>query len=60
MAFVKLDRPAGDVRSDELIHGLLHGSVYFDSDDKGFETYRTKRVGSSAARSTRAPDRSSR
>ncbi|WP_058994551.1 hypothetical protein [Haloarcula sp. CBA1127] len=46
VAFVKLDRPAGDVRSDELIHGLLHGSVYFYSNDKGFETYRTMRVGS--------------
>ncbi|MEF8827665.1 MAG: chemotaxis protein CheY [Haloarcula sp.] len=46
VAFVKLDRPAGDVRSDELIHGLLHGSVYFYSNDKGFETFRTMRVGS--------------
>ncbi|KOX93813.1 RAD55 family ATPase [Haloarcula rubripromontorii] len=46
VAFVKLNRPAGDVRSDELIHGLLHGSVYFYSNDKGFETYRTMRVGS--------------
>ncbi|RLM39436.1 chemotaxis protein CheY [Haloarcula sp. Atlit-120R] len=46
VAFVKLDRPAGDVRSDALIHGLLHGSVYFYSNDKGFETYRTMRVGS--------------
>ncbi|WP_336336980.1 RAD55 family ATPase [Haloarcula brevis] len=46
VAFVKLDRPAAAVRSDELIHGLLHGSVYFYSNDKGFETYRTMRVGS--------------
>jgi KaiC/GvpD/RAD55 family RecA-like ATPase len=46
VAFVKLDRPASAVRSDELIHGLLHGSVYFYSNDKGFETYRTMRVGS--------------
>ncbi|EMA15913.1 MULTISPECIES: RAD55 family ATPase [Haloarcula] len=46
VAFVKLNRPASDVRSDELIHGLLHGSVYFYSNDKGFETYRTMRVGS--------------
>jgi hypothetical protein len=52
VAFVKLDRPAGDVRSDELIHGLLHGSVYFYSNDKG--SRRTGRCGSapSAARST--------
>jgi len=46
VAFVKLDRPAGDVRKDDRIHGLLHGAVYFYSNDKGFETYRTMRVGS--------------
>ncbi|WP_276272314.1 RAD55 family ATPase [Haloarcula litorea] len=46
VAYVKLDRPARDARSDDRIHGLLHGSVYFYSNDKGFETYRTMRVGS--------------
>jgi KaiC/GvpD/RAD55 family RecA-like ATPase len=46
VAFVKFDRRASEVRKDELIHGLLHGSVYFYSNDKGFETYRTMRVGS--------------
>ncbi|WP_254273647.1 RAD55 family ATPase [Haloarcula marina] len=46
VAYVKLDRPAGAVRQDDRIHGLLHGSVYFYSNDKGFETYRTMRVGS--------------
>ena len=38
VAFVKLDRPAGEVRKDDRIHGLLHGAVYFYSNDKGFET----------------------
>jgi hypothetical protein len=46
VAFVKFDRPAGEVRKDDRVHGLLHGSVYFYSNDKGFETYRTMRVGS--------------
>ncbi|MFC6974175.1 RAD55 family ATPase [Halomicroarcula sp. GCM10025709] len=46
VAFVKLDRRASDVRDDDRIHGLLHGAVYFYSNDKGFETYRTMRVGS--------------
>ena len=46
VAFVKLDRRAGEVRKDDRIHGLLHGAVYFYSNDKGFETYRTMRVGS--------------
>jgi len=46
VAFVKLDRPAGEVRKDDRIHGLLHGAVYFYSNDQGFETYRTMRVGS--------------
>lgn len=46
VAFVKFDRPAAEVRKDDRVHGLLHGSVYFYSNDKGFETYRTMRVGS--------------
>jgi len=46
IAFVKFDRPAPEVRKNDLIHGLLHGAVYFYSNDKGFETYRTMRVGS--------------
>jgi len=46
VAFVKLDRRAGEVRKDDRIHGLLHGAVYFYSNDKGFETFRTMRVGS--------------
>jgi KaiC/GvpD/RAD55 family RecA-like ATPase len=46
VAFVKLDRRASDVRDDDRVHGLLHGAVYFYSNDKGFETYRTMRVGS--------------
>ncbi|WP_324759064.1 RAD55 family ATPase [Haloarcula sp. GH36] len=46
VAYVKLDRRASAVRDDDRIHGLLHGAVYFYSNDKGFETYRTMRVGS--------------
>lgn len=46
VAYVKLDRRAGSVREDANINGLLHGSVYFYSNDEGYTTYRTVRVGS--------------
>ncbi|WP_178916736.1 chemotaxis protein CheY [Natronomonas gomsonensis] len=46
VAYVKLDRRAGSVREDTTINGLLHGSVYFYSNDEGYTTYRTVRVGS--------------
>jgi hypothetical protein len=46
VAYVKYERRAEEVRSDVSVHGLLHGSVYFYSNDQGFETYRTMRVGS--------------
>lgn len=46
VAYVKYERRAEEVRSDMSVHGLLHGSVYFYSNDQGFETYRTMRVGS--------------
>jgi KaiC/GvpD/RAD55 family RecA-like ATPase len=46
IAYVKYERRAEEVRSDMSIHGLLHGSLYFYSNDQGFETYRTMRVGS--------------
>lgn len=46
VAYVKFDRPASEVRANDLYHGLLHGSIYFYSNDKGFETFRTMRVGS--------------
>lgn len=46
LAYVSYQRRAADVRSDLDVHGLFHGSVYFYSNDKGFDTYRTMRVGS--------------
>lgn len=46
VAFVKHDRRAAEVRRDETIHGLLHGHIYFYSNDEGYTTYRTVRVGS--------------
>lgn len=46
VAYVKLDRRAGSVREDSTVSGLLHGSVYFYSNDEGYTTYRTVRVGS--------------
>jgi KaiC/GvpD/RAD55 family RecA-like ATPase len=46
VAYVKLDRRASSVREDATIHGLLHGTVYFYSNDEGYTTYRTVRVGS--------------
>jgi hypothetical protein len=46
VALVKYERRAEEVRSDTSVHGLLHGNLYFYSNDQGFETYRTMRVGS--------------
>ena len=46
IAYVVYERRAADVRSDPDIHGLLHGSVFFYSNDQGHDTYRTVRVGS--------------
>lgn len=46
VAYVKHDRRAAEVRTDPAIHGLLHGHVYFYSNDEGYTTYRTVRVGS--------------
>lgn len=40
------ERRAEAVRADQLLSSLLHGNVYFYSNDQGFETYRTMRVGS--------------
>jgi len=46
VAYVKYDRRAGEARSDPSVQGLLHGALYFYSNDQGVETYRTMRVGS--------------
>lgn len=46
VAFVKYDSRAAEVRQNETIHGLLHGHIYFYSNDEGYTTYRTVRVGS--------------
>lgn len=46
VTLVCYDRRAADVRSDPDIHGLLHGSVFFYSNDQGHDTYRTMRIGS--------------
>lgn len=46
VTYVVYDRRAADVRSDPEIHGLLHGSVFFYSNDQGHTTHRTMRVGS--------------
>ncbi|QLD85047.1 chemotaxis protein CheY [Natronomonas halophila] len=46
VAFVKYDSRAAEVRQNDTIHGLLHGHIYFYSNDEGYTTYRTVRVGS--------------
>jgi KaiC/GvpD/RAD55 family RecA-like ATPase len=46
VAYVMYQRRAASARSDTSIQGLLHGGIYFYSNDHGFETYRTMRVGS--------------
>ena len=46
VTYVLYERRAADVRGDPEIHGLLHGSVFFYSNDQGHDTYRTMRVGS--------------
>jgi len=46
IAFVLYERRAAEVRNDPDISGLLHGSVFFYSNDQGHDTYRTMRVGS--------------
>lgn len=40
------NRQAQGVRADPVLANILHGNVYFYSNDQGFETYRTMRVGS--------------
>ena len=46
LVYITYARRAGQVRSETAIQGLCHGSIYFYSNDKGFRTYRTMRVGS--------------
>lgn len=46
LVHVLYHRQAQTVRSDADLANLLHGNVYFYSNDQGFETYRTMRVGS--------------
>jgi len=46
LVWVNTDRQASQVRADERYSGLLHGALYFYSNDQGFETYRTMRIGS--------------
>lgn len=40
------NRQAQGARADPILANILHGNVYFYSNDQGFETYRTMRVGS--------------
>ncbi|MFB6297182.1 MAG: RAD55 family ATPase [Salinirussus sp.] len=37
---------APEVRADAVTSSLLHGNIYFYSNDQGFDTYRTMRIGS--------------
>jgi archaellum biogenesis ATPase FlaH len=46
LVYVTYERRAGQVRSEAAVQGLCHGYLYFYSNDKGVETYRTMRVGS--------------
>ena len=46
LVHVRYDRQAEGVRADAVLSSLLHGNVYFYSNDQGFETYQTMRVGS--------------
>jgi hypothetical protein len=46
LVHVLYNRQAQDVRAEPVVANLLHGNVYFYSNDQGFETYRTMRVGS--------------
>ncbi len=46
LVHVLYDRKAEQVRAEEVLSSLLHGNIYFYSNDQGFETYRTMRVGS--------------
>jgi hypothetical protein len=46
LVHVRYDRQAEGVRSDSVLNSLLHGNVYFYTNDQGFETYQTMRVGS--------------
>jgi len=46
VGFVRYERRAAEVRNDPDLNGLLHGSVFFYSNDQGHDTYRTMRVGS--------------
>jgi KaiC/GvpD/RAD55 family RecA-like ATPase len=46
LVHVLYDRRAEAVRAEQVISSLMHGNIYFYSNDQGFETYRTMRVGS--------------
>jgi hypothetical protein len=46
LVHVRYERQAEAVRAEEVLNSLMHGNVYFYSNDQGFETYRTMRVGS--------------
>jgi KaiC/GvpD/RAD55 family RecA-like ATPase len=46
LALIKSYRRAELARDDELLNGLLHGNIFFYSNDQGFETQRTMRIGS--------------
>jgi hypothetical protein len=46
LVHVLYDRQAEAVRAEQVLSSLMHGNVYFYSNDQGFETYRTMRVGS--------------
>jgi archaellum biogenesis ATPase FlaH len=46
LVYLLYERRAGQVRSEAAVQGLCHGYLYFYSNDKGFKTYRTMRVGS--------------
>jgi KaiC/GvpD/RAD55 family RecA-like ATPase len=46
LVHVLYNQRAEGVRADQVLNTLLHGNVYFYSNDQGFDTYRTMRVGS--------------
>lgn len=46
LVHVLYNRRAEDVRGEPVLNTLMNGNVYFYSNDKGFDTYRTMRVGS--------------
>jgi KaiC/GvpD/RAD55 family RecA-like ATPase len=46
LVHVLYNQRAEAVRADQVLNNLLHGNAYFYSNDQGFDTYRTMRVGS--------------